>query len=317
MPFLLGAGLALAAEPAVRLLQRRNLRRGLCTAIAVSGICVLSLCLLLILTAVLGRQLQRLTSILPQMVETANQGTGALRQWLLALSDRLPPSIRSAAANWIHALFSSGASLWEQAAGRLPQIAGNLLSGVSDSLLWLITTITSAYMLSIRLPALRQWLQDKLPFSWRARILPTLRELRHALGGWLLAELKLAGMAFLFLCIGFLLLRVKNGFVWALLTTLVDAFPILGVGTVLIPWSLVCLLQGNTARGIGLLALYGAIWLIRSILEPKLIGKELGLDPLVTLIAIYAGWRLWGIPGMLFSPILTLTIVQVTKQLQR
>ena len=131
-----------------------------------------------------------------------------------------------------------------------------------------------------------------------------------------MAEVKLAGIAFVVMATGFLLLRIENSFVWAALITLVDAFPIFGVGTVLVPWALVCFLQRNIAKGIGLLAIYAVAWLSRSILEPKLVGRGLGLDPLATLIAIYAGWKLWGIVGMLLAPILTLAVAQVAKQMK-
>jgi predicted PurR-regulated permease PerM len=103
----------------------------------------------------------------------------------------------------------------------------------------------------------------------------------------------------------------------AALITLVDAFPVLGVGTVLMPWSLLRLIQGDPSTGFGLLALYGVIWLIRSVLEPKLIGKELGLDPLVTLLCIYGGLKLWGIGGMLLSPIAAMAVAQVAKRIRQ
>ena len=101
------------------------------------------------------------------------------------------------------------------------------------------------------------------------------------------------------------------------LITLVDAFPILGVGTVLVPWGILLLVQGNLPLGLGIFALYGVIWLVRSVLEPKLLGKELGLDPLVTLVCIYAGFRLWGIWGMLLMPILAMGITQVQKDIRK
>jgi predicted PurR-regulated permease PerM len=114
--------------------------------------------------------------------------------------------------------------------------------------------------------------------------------------------------------VGFWLLGISRSLVLAGLIAILDAFPVLGVGTVLIPWALLCLLREETIRGIGLLALYAVVWLSRSILEPRLIGKGLGLDPLVTLMAIYAGWKLWGISGMLLAPILALTVAQVLTQ---
>lgn len=94
---------------------------------------------------------------------------------------------------------------------------------------------------------------------------------------------------------------------------LVDAVPVLGTGTVLLPWSLILFLQGDNARSIGLLGLYGVISLTRSVLEPKLVGRELGLDPLVTLFALYAGYKLWGIGGMILSPLLAVTAIQLVS----
>ena len=97
-----------------------------------------------------------------------------------------------------------------------------------------------------------------------------------------------------------------------LAVSLVDALPVLGTGTVLVPWAVICFLQGEGARAIGLLGVYAVVTLSRSMLEPKLVGRHLGLDPLVTLMALYAGYRLWGVGGMIFAPLLAVTIMQVT-----
>ena len=134
------------------------------------------------------------------------------------------------------------------------------------------------------------------------RILSGLKRVRATIGGWLLAQVKLSGITMLILAAGFLFLRISYGLLWAVLVALLDAFPILGTGTVLLPWSLICLLQGDTAQGIGLLGLYAIVAITRSVLEPKLVGKQLGLDPLVTLFALYAGYKLWGLAGMLLAP---------------
>ena len=78
-----------------------------------------------------------------------------------------------------------------------------------------------------------------------------------------------------------------------------------------LPWSLLCLLQGDTPRAVGIVSLYIVVTLTRSALEPKLLGRHLGLDPLVTLMTMYAGFKLWGISGMLFAPILAVIALQV------
>ena len=108
-----------------------------------------------------------------------------------------------------------------------------------------------------------------------------------------------------------MLFRSPYAVFWALGVSLVDAFPVLGTGTVLLPWSLVCLLQGDSPRAIGILGIYIAASLIRSALEPKLVGRHLGLDPLITLMALYAGYKLWGIGGMILAPMLAVTATQI------
>jgi len=98
---------------------------------------------------------------------------------------------------------------------------------------------------------------------------------------------------------------------WAFLIALVDAIPMLGTGTVLVPWSLLCFLQGNPVRGVGLLGLYVTAMLVRSALEPRVVGRQLGINPLLTLAALYAGFRLWGVTGMILAPIITVTATQL------
>ena len=317
LPFLLGIGLALAAEPATKLLNGKlGIPRAGAAALSVTTVFVLGVTTLSFLLALLVRQLQQLSGILPGLAQTVSQALTLLQAWLLDLGQRLPDPVQRPFTDLTAKLFSGGSALLEQVAMQIPKLATGLLGGVSQGMLGLITGIISAYMISNRLPALRHWWQRHQIPQWQQRWLPALRSLRRALAGWIMAEVKLAGIALVVMATGFLLLRIENSLLWAVLITLVDAFPILGVGTVLVPWALVCMLQNNVVRGIGLLAIYAVAWLSRSILEPKLVGRGLGLDPLATLVAIYAGWKLWGIAGMLLAPILTLAVTQIAKQMK-
>ena len=139
-----------------------------------------------------------------------------------------------------------------------------------------------------------------------------LDRLRRTVGLWLTAQVKLTGVTFAIVTAGFLLLRMEHWLLWAAVTAVVDAIPLLGTGTVLVPMVLFCLLKGERVRALGLLGLYVTAMLTRSALEPKLVGRQLGLNPLVTLMALYAGFRIWGVPGMILSPILAVTAVQLT-----
>ena len=316
LPFLLGIALALLAEPAVRLLSRK-LPPAAATAIGVTGVFVLSSAVLALLLTFLVRQLSHISDFWPQLEQGLTQALTALRQWLLRLAPRMPDSIHAFIDHLAEDILSDSGALFSGLLSRLPQLATDLLGNLSEWLFGLITGIISGYMISVRLPKWRQWLRAKLPQRWRSQYLPAVSALKQALGGWLLAEFKLAGIAFIFLAAGLTVLKIQHALTLAGLITLVDAFPVLGVGTVLVPWSILRLVQGDYALGLGLLALYAVIWLVRSVLEPKLLGKELGLDPLVTLVCIYGGFRLWGLGGMLLAPILAMATTRIVKQIGR
>lgn len=315
LPFLLGIGLALLAEPAVVLLsQRCHWKRAASTAVGVSAVLALSIAALTLLATIFMRQLTQLGNIWPRLEAAFLQAVESLRQWLLALAPRMPASLHRFIDQLAQDLLSDSGKFLSGLMSKLPQLATGLLGDLSQWLFGLITGIISSYMFSIRLPLLRQWLHRRLPQRWQQEYLPAIKSLKKALGGWIWAEIKLAAVAFVLLWIGFMLLRMEHSLLLAALITLVDAFPVLGVGTVLVPWSLLRLIQGDPATGFGLLGLYAVIWLIRSVLEPKLIGKELGLDPLVTLLCIYGGLKLWGIGGMLLAPIFAMAVSQVLRR---
>lgn len=318
IPFALGAALALAAEPCVRLLRRRlRLSRRAASAVGVSVCFAAGTGAVIALGSVLVRQVGKLGGMLPQLEDAAVSGLTRLEQWLGALSANLPGKLAGVATQCVQELFSDGSAMLEQAMRTVPQAAGQLVGTLSHGALALFTAIVSGYTISARLPALRGAIARRLPPRWRTQALPALRSARRAVGGWLLAQGKLMGITFGILLLGFALLRIDSALLYAALIAVVDAFPVLGTGTVLVPWSAVCLLQGDTARGLGLLGVYGAAWLARSILEPRLIGRELGLDPLVTLIALYAGFCLFGLVGMLLAPFAAMLAVQVYRLARR
>lgn len=314
-PFLLGAGLALAAEPMVSFLcKRAKVPRPVSTGIGVSMTFLLLAMVLLILCAFLVRELGMLTSILPDLEETARSGLSLVQRWLLQLSAHTPQSIQPLLENNVRTLFSDGAAMLDKTTGYLLSLAGNLLSHVPDSALSLGTAILSAFLISAKLPRLRRLLLRRISRERLDRIRETWQRLKKLFSGWLTAQAKLMAVTFLILSAGFLMLRIPYALLWALMVCLVDAFPILGTGTVLLPWSVLCLLQADTGRAVGLAGLYAVVSLTRSMLEPKLLGRHLGLDPLLTLIAMYAGYKLWGIGGMFLAPMLAVTAIQILPE---
>lgn len=314
LPFLLGAGLALAAEPMTRTLGGKlHLPRGAAAGISVTAVFVLILALTTLLGALLVRQLRSLSGVLPNLEQTARQGVASLQSWLLSIAGAAPQSLRTVLTRNIQTFFSSGSALANRMGTQLLRMASGVLLRLPDSLLSIGTGILSGFMISARLPQLKTLLHRFLPAGWRDRWLPALKRLKSTMGSWLLAQLKLIGVTLLLLTAGFLILQIPYAPIWAAVVALVDALPVLGTGTILIPWALICALQHNPVRAVGLLGVYAVVWLTRSVLEPRLLGKQLGLDPLATLVAMYLGYRLWGIAGMMLSPIFAVFATQLTQ----
>lgn len=312
VPFLLGGGIALMAEPGVGLLQNRlHLSRPLSAAVCVSLTLLLALTVLSLLAAAAVRELTDVAKMAPAVGRTVGQGLTVLEDWLVTLADRAPEELRPVLVQTVLNTFQNGNAFIEQVTGKLPGVVADLIGWLSRGALTVGTGILAGFMISIRLPKIRSFITGKLPKTWVEKLRVTRKGLKNTFGKWIKAQLKLMGITFCVVLAGFLLLQIPYAPVWAVLVALVDAVPVLGTGTVLIPWSVVCFLQGNTAQGAGLLAIFATAWLARSILEPRWVGKSLGIDPLLSLLAFYVGFRLLGVVGMVLAPMVTAFIKSV------
>jgi sporulation integral membrane protein YtvI len=168
-------------------------------------------------------------------------------------------------------------------------------------LISIITVVSGVYFcldgeeIGERLAAmLPSGLQARLP-RWKKSVGDLLR---HYLRAYLLLLLMTLGG----LLLGFAIIGVPYPLLWATLTALVDLLPVLGVGAVLVPWAILLFLQKKVAMGAGLLILYGVMLILRQIIEPRLLGKSLGVHPLLALFAGFAGLKLFGVAGMILGP---------------
>lgn len=110
-------------------------------------------------------------------------------------------------------------------------------------------------------------------------------------------------VTFIELSIGFSIFRIPNAIILATLFALLDVIPAIGVGGMLIPWSIIELVKGNYDLAIGLIIIYAIITIIRYILEPKIIGKQIGLNPIITLMSMFLGAELLGFFGIFILPV--------------
>lgn len=312
LPFGLGLAFALMAEPGVRFLEKRlRFPRALACAVAVSGGFVMIFALVWILGAVVYRELTVLAEGLPVFFEGISETVSNLRHWSMGLVRRAPEGLQGSLRQWITNLFAGGNVLLEQAATGIVGILAGVMGGIPGGALLAGTAVISSFMISAQLPALKKKLRKIFQRQWLQKWMRTAVQMKHTAQGWLKAQLKLSTVTYVIAVCGFLILRVGHPLFWGLITALVDAVPLLGTGVVLIPWSLWSFLQGNGVRAVGLLGVYVTAMVTRSALEPRLVGSQLGMNPLMTLLTLYAGYQLWGVGGMILAPILMVTARQL------
>lgn len=304
LPFLLAGLAATAAEPGVAALGRRTrlprwTRSGLC----VTGLFLAAGAVLCFFGRVLWEELLRLVGQLPVLLHQLQPALNELRAALEALAGKAPEPLAASLIRWIGELFAGGAGLLEGVYAFLSGLVSGIVTGAPKLFLTVVTTVIASYMSSAALPRIKALLRRRLPAAWQEWLRRARNRAKAVFGGWCKAQAKLLGLVFGVLTLGLWALGVEFPLLFSGLIALLDALPVLGTGTVLIPWALISFLQTRSGLGFGLLALYGVSSLARSVLEPHIVGRQLGLPPLATLMAFYVGYRLFGVAGMVLSPL--------------
>jgi sporulation integral membrane protein YtvI len=262
------------------------------------------------LGALAVRELGQLAAGVPDMVRNS---AGLLEAYLVGLAKKVPEPANLTLTNSIHRLFQNSNTLTQRALQQMPGVLSGVLGKVPGGAMTLGTGILSGYFISARLPQLKERLRQNLPKAWHQTIAPTLTHLKESLGKWLIAQGKLMSVTYGIVALGLTFLKIPYAFAWAVLVAAVDAVPLLGTGTVLLPWALTRLLQGDPLGAAAMAVVYLVAMVTRTVLEPKFFGKHLGLDPLVMLIFLYVGYRLWGFWGIVISPLLAATTKVLTE----
>lgn len=191
-----------------------------------------------------------------------------------------------------------------------------VLKSLPNVLVFIVVLILGTYFISSDNETISLFLEKATPQFAKKQFSLIKRDMSKAFFGYIRAQLLLMTITFFECTIGFLIIGgsfAKYALLLGITISLIDMFPVLGTGTVLIPWGIYSLLTGNVRIGISLLILYGICLLVRQLLEPKIVGKQIGLHPLATLMTMYAGLRLIGFAGMILGPILALVIKNLAE----
>ncbi len=199
---------------------------------------------------------------------------------------------------------------------RLPEWIGNLASSLPHFFFTTVVTVLSGFYFCIDGERIAINLTALLPMKLQKKIPYFLNQMRNLAWSYLKTYFVLLLLTFSILLIGFLILGIDYAWLLAILIAIADLLPVIGVGTVLIPWAILQLLQQQFYSGFGLLILYLIIELFRQVAEPRLLGKRLGLHPFLTLFAGYIGFCLFGLIGLLFAPVAAFLFKSVLKTLR-
>lgn len=180
---------------------------------------------------------------------------------------------------------------------------------VPAMLIKFIFTIVSSFFFTIDYHRITGFVLNQFSSQKREMIIKVKDNVIGTLGKFIKAYTTLVIITFLELSLGFLVLNIENPFLIAALTAFVDLLPILGTGAVLLPWAIISFIFGNNSMGIGILLLYIIITVVRQTLEPRVVGQQIGLHPVVTLICIFSGAQLLGVVGIFLFPV-TATILK-------
>ncbi len=136
-------------------------------------------------------------------------------------------------------------------------------------------------------------------------------EIKKSLGKYVKAQLIIMSVVFVIIIVGLSILNVEYALLIAIAVAVFDALPFFGSGAVLIPWSLISFIDSNMKNGVGLLIIYLSVLLTRQMIEPKIVSSKIGMNPLVTLMAMYVGYRVFSIGGMILGPVLLVLIISL------
>ena len=303
LPFMLAWLAALASERPARYLSGKvRVPKRVLRLLVAAAVTFVAVALLLLFGRLVIGQLWSLLSGLGEGDSLGKIISGLSEQMLgifgrLELPGELEESIRDALSGVVGSVLSSLGSALTGVVSRIPGI-----------FLFVTVTLIAVIYFALDLERVNSAVKGILP----SRVTELLSRMKRGAltlaGKYLRSYFLIMLITFGVMLSGLFVLGVEYAFICALMLALLDLLPVIGVGTALVPASVFCFVSGNRTLAIGLLVLFAVNEVIRQLAEPRILGKNLGVHPLATLAAVYAGYSFFGLAGILLLPLLVLFI---------
>ena len=302
MPFVIGWILSVIAGPLVTFLEKKlKIMKRLGSAITI--ILVLALCigLIYLIISQIWEEISVLIRNFPSMYHDLERGLSQIGTQGNALFERFPEQIQNSWATLMNNLDDTASSLIGRIGEPTIEVAGNVAKRIPSVLIGTIVAFVSAYFFIADKENLGEWVKKVVPKSITSRLLLVGENLKYAMGGYFKAQFKIMGVVFAILLVGFTLMQIRFSILLAIAIAFLDFLPFFGTGTALIPWAIYKFLVGDYKMVAALVLLYGVTQLVRQLIQPKLVGDSMGLNPLYTLFLLYLGYRVGSVLGMIFA----------------
>lgn len=312
MPLIIGWFISCIANPLVVFLESKiKIRRKAGTVVVIVVVIAIVSALGYLIFSILFRQLYGFIKELPDMWNSimhdlekfgtfANQHVGNVAPNLTELINNLQKSIGEAVT-------SLPSRLNTDAFGGMSAMVGN----IANVLISVIMTMLSAYFFI----ADREWLYEKLekmvPKGIAKKYSVFYSSIKQAVGGYFKAQLRIEVWMYLLILIGLVVLKVRYAALIALLIACIDILPFFGSGAVLMPWAVVTALGGNYARALEFLIIWGVGQLFRQLIQPKIMGDSIGMEPIPTIVLLFVGYKAAGVVGMLVAVPIGIVVVNM------
>lgn len=301
LPFALGAALAVVIEPVVEFAQRRGkISRGLAVAVVLSLVMLAGLYLLYLVVATLIGELLRLYQQLPHDYAASLVRADELVRLFGEALPALPDPLRLSFEAQVAALYQE-----------LTELVGGLAQGVGRApalvTVWMVA-ILSAFFISRDRREINRFLLNLLPAVWRDRVRRANADVLRSVLGLVNAQLVLVGLTAAFATLALRLAGVAYAGAIGLAVGVLDLLPVLGPGLIFLPWSAYALLTGQPGLSAYLVGVYLVMAGVRYAVQPRLIGRRIGMHPLGTLLALYLGVQFFGVNGLLIGPLAAIIV---------
>lgn len=317
MPFLIAFIISLMIEPAIKyIMKKTNLTRRTSSIIIFAIVSIIILGSLSWLIITLFSESSSLLQGLNDYFEKAHQIFDNFMSSFdfdkIHLSDEILSVIQNSTGDILKNIYS-----WirKSLTGLL-----DIVTSLPSIAICIGITVLALYFICVDKIYILDQIEHHLPKLWVKKIGVHLRDLIKTLGGYLKAEATLILVSFIISLLGLYILKiigfnVEYPLLMALFIGFVDALPILGSGTVMIPWAIICALNGDLKLGIAIIILLIIMSVVRQFLEPKLVSKNIGVHPIFTLIAMYTGFKFMGVIGLLLGPIILIIVKNIFASL--